>query len=113
MTGQDLVHAPRGPGPAQLVERARYGSYYEVLGLTRDAAFAAVARRARELILLLDSAAEEHAVDLDVNALEDIRWSVREAWRVLSNPELRERYSLGLARLNDDLEGGRHGPAHD
>ncbi len=112
MTGQNMVHAPRGPGSAQLLGLARYGTYYEVLGLTRDAAFAAVARRARELILLLDSAAEEQAVDLDAVALEDVRWSVREAWRVLSNPELRERYSLGLARLNDDIKGGHHGPSH-
>ncbi|MFH1532450.1 MAG: hypothetical protein ABIK09_17125 [Pseudomonadota bacterium] len=113
MTGHDVVHAPAGPGLAQLLERARFGSYFEVLGLTRDASFGEVARRARELMLLLDRAASEPAAGLEANELEEIRWSVREAWRVLSDPELRERFSLGLARLADDLEGACDGPTHD
>ncbi len=113
MSPRDVVHAPAGPGLARLLERARFGSYFEVLGLTRDAPFADVARRARELMLLLDRVAEEPGAALEAADREEIRWSVREAWRVLSDPELRERYSLGLARLADDLEGGRDGPAHD
>jgi preprotein translocase subunit Sec63 len=113
MHGRDVVHAPAGPGLARLLERARYGSYFEVLGLTRDAPFADVARRARELMILLDRASEEPGSGLETAEREEIRWSVREAWRVLSDAALRERYSLGLARLTDDLEGGHDGPAHD
>lgn len=113
MRGGEVVHAPAGPGLARLLDMARYGSYFEVLGLTRDAPFADVARRARELMILLDRAAEDPGAGLEPADREQIRWSVREAWRVLSDSELRERYSLGLARLADDLEGGRNGPAHD
>jgi len=106
MTERDMVHAPAGPGLTALLERARYGSYFDILGLTRDAPFAEVARRARELTLALDRAGSEPAAGLEAAELEEIRWSVREAWRVLSDPELRVRYSLGLARLADNLEGG-------
>ncbi len=113
MTSRDVVHAPTGPGLTLLLERSRFGSYFEILGLTRDAPFAEVARRARELMMLLDRAAEEPAAGLEAAEIEEIRWSIREAWRILSDPELRERYSLGLARLTDDLEGGHDGPAHD
>ena len=113
MTGRDLVHAPAGPGLERLLERARYGSYFEVLGLSRDAPFADVARRSRELILLLERLGSEPAAGIEAAELEELRWSIREAWRILSTPELRERYSLGLARITDDLEGGHHGPAHD
>ena len=112
MTGRDLTHAPTGGALSELLERARYGSYFEVLGLTRDAAFSDVVRRARELMLVLDRSAAEPTAGLKAREFEDIRWSVREAWRVLSDPDLREQYSLGLARLVDDLEGGHDGPAH-
>ena len=120
MTGRDVAHASAGPGLAALLDRARYGTYFEVLGLTRDATFAEVARRARELTHLLDRAAAEQDPGPEVSELEEIRWSIREAWRVLSDPELRVSYSLGLARLAearvdvvmDDPDGGRDGPAH-
>ncbi|MBM4370468.1 MAG: hypothetical protein FJ098_02390 [Deltaproteobacteria bacterium] len=109
MTGRELIPAGWSPDLGDLLARARYGSYFEILGLGPDASFSEVARRARECTLLLDRLEMELPEGSGEDALREIRWSVGEAWRVLSNPGLRESYALGLAVREG--EGGRHGPA--
>lgn len=97
------------PGLGELLSRARYGTYFEILGLGADCEATEVARRAEALLALVDelsgtvvmqetAGAEGRRMDAGLLASEqdEIRWAISEACRVLCDRSLRNRYSLGL-----------------
>jgi hypothetical protein len=85
-----------------LVQLARYGSYYEILGLGPESGRDEVLRRAAALMAFLDELQSAGAVLPEDEGLRQVRFSISEAARVLSDRRLRTLYGLGLSATDSE-----------
>lgn len=99
-TGSQSSLVPTGESAAllPLVNMVRFGTYFEILGMNHDSSLGEARRKAQELLSALTRFDEEpERLGLSRADLDQIRWVVHEAGRVLSDRTLKKLYTLGQA----------------